>query len=222
MSRRRQSRRPLLIAALCGILILGSFAYLALTAQNGLPLVSYYRLNAEFRNASQIDPYSDVRIGGVLVGQVLGSSYRHGMAVVHLQLRGSAGPLRASTQARIRLRIAGTSRVSSGISAGGGDRSFPPNGTSRAYSHPPIWRNSSVSTSNPNVANSSRSDASRTAKKTEPSIGVHGLGECEASRSQNPSGTETATGTGSTVAMDEHCGQSGLRTPVATPRPPSP
>jgi virulence factor Mce-like protein len=106
MTRRRRRpdpRRQTLIAAACGALILAALAYTALTAGNGLPLKSYYMLNARFANAAEIDPYSDVRIAGKLVGQVLSSSYSDGAAVVRLQLDPSTGKLRASTSARIRL-----------------------------------------------------------------------------------------------------------------------
>jgi len=102
--RRPDPRRATLIAALAGTLILGGLAYLALTAENGLPFASYYYLNADFKSASQLDVYSDVRIAGKLVGQVLGTSLQHGQAVVRLQLDGSAGPVRSSTTARIRLQ----------------------------------------------------------------------------------------------------------------------
>jgi ABC-type transporter Mla subunit MlaD len=94
----------MLIAAIFGSLLLAGLAYLALTAENGLPLLSYYYLNAKFKNASQIDTYSDVRIAGKLVGQVLGSSLQNGQAVVRLQLDPSEGLLRSSTTARIRLQ----------------------------------------------------------------------------------------------------------------------
>jgi virulence factor Mce-like protein len=103
---RHDSRHRVIVAGLLGILILAGFGYLALTAENGLPGFSYYYLNADFKNASQLDTYSDVRIAGTLAGQVLGSSFHDGEAVVRLQLDGSRGPLRASSTARIRLQSA--------------------------------------------------------------------------------------------------------------------
>ena len=101
---RTDSRRARLIAAGLGALILAALSYTALTAGNGLPLKSYYYLNARFADGAEIDPYSDVRIGGVLVGQVLSSAYSGGAAVVRMQLQPSVRPLRAGTTARIRLR----------------------------------------------------------------------------------------------------------------------
>ncbi|HWF53882.1 MAG TPA: MlaD family protein [Solirubrobacteraceae bacterium] len=100
----RESRRRTLVAAAVGVLILGALSYAALTAGNGLPLKTYYYLDARFADGAEIDPYSDVRIGGVLVGQVLSSGYSDGAAVVKLQLQPSIEPLRTGTTARIRLR----------------------------------------------------------------------------------------------------------------------
>ena len=81
-----------------------ALAYTAVTAGNGLPLKSYYYLNARFANAAELDPNSDVRIAGTLVGQVLSTSYSRGTPVVKLQLQTSAAPLRSDTSARIRLQ----------------------------------------------------------------------------------------------------------------------
>lgn len=102
--RRGNPRRQTLAAAAVGALLLIALSYAAVTAGNGLPLKGYYYLRADFRDASELDPYSDVRIGGRLVGQVLGTSFAHGTAIVTLQLRPSAGPLRSGTTARIRLK----------------------------------------------------------------------------------------------------------------------
>jgi ABC-type transporter Mla subunit MlaD len=102
--RRPDAKRSTLLAALAGGLILIVYAYVAVTASNGVPLRGYYKLNADFRDAAELDQYADVRVAGKLVGQVLGASFRDGTAVVRLQLEPSAGPLRADTTARIRLR----------------------------------------------------------------------------------------------------------------------
>jgi virulence factor Mce-like protein len=101
---RPDPRRQTLLAAIGGALLLVVLGYAALTAGNGVPLRSYYKLNADFRDAAELDQHSDVRIAGKLVGQVLGASFRDRNAVVRLQLEPSAGPLRADTTARIRLR----------------------------------------------------------------------------------------------------------------------
>jgi virulence factor Mce-like protein len=102
--KRPDPRRRTTLAALFGALVLAALSYAALTAGNGIPLKSYYYLNADFHNAAELDPYSDVRIAGRLVGQVLSSSFSDGNATVRLQLDPSIGELRAATTARIRLR----------------------------------------------------------------------------------------------------------------------
>jgi phospholipid/cholesterol/gamma-HCH transport system substrate-binding protein len=107
MKRTRRStnpRRATVIAAIGGALVLAGLGYSALTAGNGLPGFPYYYLNADFRQAGVLDPHSDVRIGGVLVGQVLSTTFHDGVAIVRMQLNPSAGPLRSDTTARIRLR----------------------------------------------------------------------------------------------------------------------
>lgn len=106
MSRRRRRpnrRRQTVVAALAGAFVLAGLAYLALTASNGLPIKSYYYLSAQFRQTGELAPYSDVRIAGKLVGQVLGTSFVRRRATVKLQLDSSLGKLRSDTTARIRL-----------------------------------------------------------------------------------------------------------------------
>jgi phospholipid/cholesterol/gamma-HCH transport system substrate-binding protein len=102
--KRPDPRRRTLLAALLGAVVIAVLGYTALTAGNGLPLKSYYYLNARWGNAAELDPYSDVRIAGVLVGQVLTTSFTGGAATVRLQLEPSVRPLRTDTTARIRLR----------------------------------------------------------------------------------------------------------------------
>jgi phospholipid/cholesterol/gamma-HCH transport system substrate-binding protein len=127
-SRRRDPRRRTLPAALAGALVLAALGYAALTAGNGLPLKSYYYLNARFRNAAELDPYSEVRIAGELVGQVLSSSFSHGAADVRLQLDPSIGRLRSDTTARIRLAgLLGAKFVQ--LSPGKHGRPLPPGAT---------------------------------------------------------------------------------------------
>lgn len=103
--RRPDPRRQILLAALAGALVLVALAYSALTAGNRLPLKSYFYLNARFGDAAELDPYSDVRIAGKLVGQVLSTSLAGHTATARLQLDSSLrGTLRADATARIRLR----------------------------------------------------------------------------------------------------------------------
>ena len=102
--KRGNERRRTLLGALLGGLIIALLAYVAVTAGNGLPLKHYYYVNARFGDAAELDKYSDVRIAGKLVGQVLDTSYSRGSPVVKLQLQPSVEPLRADTTARIRLQ----------------------------------------------------------------------------------------------------------------------
>ena len=89
----------------------------------------------------------------------------------------------AATHERTRGR-SGATRMSRGIShAGGAGRSLPPSGTSRRYSQPPMSPNSMPSSRKPSSAHMYRSEALRTL--ITPRVnGVHGWGECVASRVQ--------------------------------------
>ena len=100
----RDSEAHLVIAGLLTVAALIGFVALALTAQRGLPLRSYYTVHADVRDAGTIEEYSEVRIAGKLAGQVLGSTYDRGIASLTLQLNTSVEPLRTSTTARIRLK----------------------------------------------------------------------------------------------------------------------
>lgn len=102
--RRRNDQRGLVIAGLITITALVGLAALALTAQRGLPGRSYYTVKAEFRDTANIDQFSEVRIAGNLVGQVLDSRYHAGTATLTLQLQSRIDPLPADTSARIRLK----------------------------------------------------------------------------------------------------------------------
>lgn len=109
MSRRRRSpeartRRALTIATVVGVLGLAVLGLLALTAQRGVPLIPTNDLDVQFADTKGITDYSEVRAAGKLVGQVLGSSYRDGVAHVHIRLNGNLGSVRSDTTARIRLK----------------------------------------------------------------------------------------------------------------------
>jgi ABC-type transporter Mla subunit MlaD len=60
---------PVLVGAVT-VLVLIIAVFLAYNANNGLPFVSTYNLNAELPNADALVKGNDVRIGGVLVGRV--------------------------------------------------------------------------------------------------------------------------------------------------------
>jgi virulence factor Mce-like protein len=92
------------VAAFGGIAAFLGLMYLALTAQRGLPVRSYYNLTAEFRDAAHLGRFSEVRIAGKRVGQVVSLTSRDGVAHVELQLAPGQDPLPVDSAARIRLK----------------------------------------------------------------------------------------------------------------------
>lgn len=99
-----RSRWAVRLAALCGLAGFAALMYLALTAQRGLPGPSYYELTAEFRNAGNMSTFSEVRIGGRRVGQVVALRSSGGVARLRLQLSPGTDPLPVDSTARIRLK----------------------------------------------------------------------------------------------------------------------
>lgn len=99
-----RSRWSVRFAALWGLIAFATLMYLALTAQRGLPGRSYYDVTADFRDAGNMSTFSEVRIAGRRVGQVVSLRSSHGIARVRLQLAPGTPPLPADTTARIRLK----------------------------------------------------------------------------------------------------------------------
>src|SRR5258708_11236692 len=58
------------------------------------------------KNADNLEDHYDVRIGGLLAGQVLGTTVRNHLADVDLQLSSAFKPLRSDSRIEIRLRSA--------------------------------------------------------------------------------------------------------------------
>jgi phospholipid/cholesterol/gamma-HCH transport system substrate-binding protein len=98
----RASRPTILIAALVATLVLLALMYVAAVAPRGVPLVSYYYVNAEFTNGSNIDLLATVDIAGRDVGQVSKISSHDGLAVLKLQLFPGTQKLTTDATARIR------------------------------------------------------------------------------------------------------------------------
>jgi phospholipid/cholesterol/gamma-HCH transport system substrate-binding protein len=98
----RASRPTILISALVAGLLLAALIYLAAVAPRGVPLISYYYVNADFSNASNIDLLATVDIAGRDVGQVSHISYQHGLAVLKLQMFPGTQKLTSDATARIR------------------------------------------------------------------------------------------------------------------------
>jgi ABC-type transporter Mla subunit MlaD len=80
--------------------------YIGFQAPNQIPGRSYYNIYAHLRDADNLGGHYQVRIGGLLAGQVLNPEVEHGLAYLHLQLASRFGPLRTSTKIEIRLRSA--------------------------------------------------------------------------------------------------------------------
>jgi virulence factor Mce-like protein len=100
---------PVLIGTLT-VVVLALAVYLSYVAENGLPFLSTYEVNAQVVNADELGKNADVRIGGARVGQILAvtpepgnSSYPHPFAQLRLQLESSLQPLPADTRYRVRL-----------------------------------------------------------------------------------------------------------------------
>jgi virulence factor Mce-like protein len=99
-----RSRWAVFLAAFWGLLGFAALMYLALTAQRGLPARSYYEVTTEFRNAGNMSRFSEVRIGGRRVGQVVALHSSQGIARLRLQLAPGTQPLPVDSSARIRLK----------------------------------------------------------------------------------------------------------------------
>jgi virulence factor Mce-like protein len=101
---RDRSTAATVATALAALAVLVGMAVLGVTAQRGLPWADTYDLTAEFVDAANIKRYAEVRIAGRRVGQVTDITSRDGTALIRLELERGAGPLRADTTARIRLK----------------------------------------------------------------------------------------------------------------------
>jgi phospholipid/cholesterol/gamma-HCH transport system substrate-binding protein len=88
-----------------GVVVTGLLALLvliALDSPNGLFFKNYRSLYVSVPDPGNLLPHSDVRVHGLLVGQVEGTSFANGRALVHIQLNGDAQPLPVDTTALIR------------------------------------------------------------------------------------------------------------------------
>jgi virulence factor Mce-like protein len=101
---RDRSTAATVATALAALAVFVGLAVLGVTAQRGLPWADTYELTAEFADAANVKRYAEVRIAGRRVGQVTDISSRDGTALIRLELERGAGPLRADTTARIRLK----------------------------------------------------------------------------------------------------------------------
>lgn len=126
---------PLVVGTLV-ILIVAIAVYVSYVAENGLPFVPTYDVNVQVANADELAKNADVRIGGVLVGQVLtitteppSRTWPHPYARLGLSLKRDLQSLPADTHYRIRLAsilggkylelIPGRRRGATGVPDGG-------------------------------------------------------------------------------------------------------
>jgi virulence factor Mce-like protein len=100
---------PVLIGTVT-VAILSLAVYLSYIAENGLPFLQTYTINAQVANGDELNKNADVRIGGARVGQILSvnpepatAAYPHPYAQLRLQLESSLQPLPNDTHYRIRL-----------------------------------------------------------------------------------------------------------------------
>ncbi len=99
----KPSAFTIVVAAILSIGVLVGLALIAIVAPRGVPLLQYYDISAQFGNASQIADLSQVRIAGRSVGQVTGTAFERGHAIVRMALYPGQPPMRSDSQARIRL-----------------------------------------------------------------------------------------------------------------------
>lgn len=100
----RPSRTTILISAVVATAVLVALVYLAWVAPRGVPLLPYYYVNAQFKNAENIRDLATVEIAGRRVGQVSGITYHDGIAVLRLQMLPGTQELSSSATARIRVK----------------------------------------------------------------------------------------------------------------------
>jgi len=100
---------PVLIGTLT-VVVLALAVYLSYIAENGLPFLPTYEVNAQVVNADELGKNADVRVGGARVGQILavtpepaGPGSPHPYAQLRLQLQSSLEPLPSDTHYRVRL-----------------------------------------------------------------------------------------------------------------------
>jgi virulence factor Mce-like protein len=124
----RRGRAFRLTLGLAGIAAGVAMFVIGWSAPNSLPFRSYYTIHAQFREADNLTPHANVRLGGRLIGQVLHPRVSHGLGTVDLQLDPSVKPLLSDTRLIVRPRSAIGNRFVEVIPGGHG-RPVPDGGT---------------------------------------------------------------------------------------------
>src|SRR5208283_833735 len=96
---------PLLIGAVTTLVVVVA-VYLSYNANNGLPFVPTYDINAKIPNANGLIKGNDVRIGGTRVGIVANivpyqEPNGRSVAVVEMKLQKSVQPLAANSEVSV-------------------------------------------------------------------------------------------------------------------------
>jgi virulence factor Mce-like protein len=111
--RRTIAASPLLVGAVT-VLVTVVAVFISYSANQGLPFVPTYRLNAELRNGSKLVSGNEVRAGGFRVGQIKDIKTGrarvdgdvHSIAVIEMELDKRVEPLAIDTRLRVRSRSA--------------------------------------------------------------------------------------------------------------------
>jgi phospholipid/cholesterol/gamma-HCH transport system substrate-binding protein len=100
----KPARATILISAALAAVALLALVYLAAVAPRGVPLLPYYYVDAQFKDAANLRILSTVQIAGRRVGQVSDITYDHGLANVKLQMLPGTQQLTSGATARIRVK----------------------------------------------------------------------------------------------------------------------
>jgi ABC-type transporter Mla subunit MlaD len=103
---KQRSRAFTLTVGFAVLAVAGAMFYVGYNAPNAIPLRPYYTINALMRDADNLEDHDQVRIGGELAGQVLGTRVHDHLAELQLQLSSSFKPLRSDSRIEVRLRSA--------------------------------------------------------------------------------------------------------------------
>lgn len=102
--RRRETKSPvrIVVVGVLTTIVLAALIVTALQAPNGLPFVSYRTFYLRVPDPGNLQPHSDVRIGGVQVGQVIAINSSRGEALVTIKLGSGTRSLPTDTTALVR------------------------------------------------------------------------------------------------------------------------
>lgn len=103
-TRRRDTRTPsaVVISGLAVLLLLGTLSVVALRSTNGLPWRSYKTVFVAVPEPGNLQTHSEVRVGGVRVGQVVGVRRGDGGARIELKLDAGEADVPVDTTALVR------------------------------------------------------------------------------------------------------------------------